>query len=132
MTVKTVEDVPCKLSAEEQLLKSKELTQKMRERAQVDVQKKGSVAMYKDMAERLDDEIRVLVEAVANGEELRPVECIEQPRYGELLVNIVRTDTGDVYRVRAMHPTERQTAMEIGDLAPVVKVRGNRDDESTH
>jgi hypothetical protein len=131
MSAKTIEDVPCMLSAEEQLLKSKELTQLMRERAEVDVLKKSSASMYKDMAERLDERIRVLADAVSTGCEIRPVECYERPRYADGLVDIVRADNGDRYRVRAMHPDERQTAM-ADIVEQSIKPRGGRDDEGVH
>lgn len=125
---KTIEDVRCQLTAEEVLLKSKELTQLMRERAQVDADKKSSVSLYKDIAEKLEERIEVLANAVHSGEELRPVECIERFRYSDGMVDVVRIDTGAVYRMRPMHPEERQTALDVESQPRA----GRRDPEGAH
>ena len=123
---KTIEDVPCKLTAEEQLLKSKQLCILARERATVDEQKKASAAMYKSQADSLDEQIKELVQEVHTGEEMRPIECFERPRYGDMLVDIVRTDTGALHRVRPMHPDERQLAMDSGEVGAPTPIRGKR------
>ena len=56
-----------------------------------------------------------LAEDIALGSEVREVACIERVRLSERLVEIVRCDTREVVRVRALQPDERQTEMFDAD-----------------
>jgi hypothetical protein len=112
---KTIEMVPCKLSAEESHLKSKQLCQLAIDRAELEQEKKSAASAIKAAIDSKEEKINDLVKEVHSGEELRPVECYERPRYIDNMVDLIRTDTGAVVRTRAMHPTERQTALDMGD-----------------
>lgn len=52
---------------------------------------------------------------VRTGTAERCVECYEQPRWSELLVNVVRDDTGEVVRTRSMTDDERQLVLDVAE-----------------
>lgn len=112
---KTVEDLPCKLTADEKLLKGAQLVQLAVERRILEDQKKLATAKLKTEIDKKKDEIGLLVDQLHRGEEERPIECIERPRYDAMMVDIIRTDTGQVWRQRPLHPSERQEALDLGN-----------------
>jgi hypothetical protein len=125
-SVKTVEQLPCKLDAEELLLKSRQMVELMVERTKLEDQKKLEAAALKSQIDSLGDRISALGKDIHRGEEDRPIECIERPRYELMRVDIVRTDLGTVVRQRPMHPTERQTALDIGEVSAVTPIGSAR------
>lgn len=132
--IKTVEDCPVQLTDAEKLLKTAELCRLAIERNDLDDKKKAAVAMYKNQGDDLDEQVKDLVRELHTGIELRPIECFERPLYGEMMVEIVRTDDNSVHRRRAMHPSERQLAVDVGDAPSPTKGRKRRaefDDEGT-
>lgn len=126
MQPKTVEQLPCKLSVEETLLKSRQLAQLSKDVSVLEEAKKAEQARFKTEIDDKESAISRLVQEVHSGEELRPVECYERPRYADMMVDIIRTDLATVVRSRPMHPTERQTALDMGDLPPDPQPRPRR------
>lgn len=119
---KTVEQLPCKLTAEEKLLKSSQLVQLAVERQQLEDEKKLATAALKAKIDQKKDEIGDLVTELHTGEELRPIECVERPRYDKMIVDIVRTDDGTVWKQRPIHPSERQEAFDLGAAGTVTSI----------
>jgi hypothetical protein len=115
MQTTTVEKLPCKLNAQEKLLKGEQLAAKHGEIAQLEEAKKSAGSSFTSSIKQKKIECTQLAEEVRAGEELRPVECVERPRYQEMMVDLVRLDTGMVVSNRPMHPSERQAALELGD-----------------
>jgi hypothetical protein len=115
-SVKTVERLPCKLTADEILLKARQLSQFSKDVDQLEDEKKAEAARIKADIEEKESAIKALMQEVYSGEEVRPVECVERPRYDALMVDLIRSDTGAVVSSRPMHPSERQTALDMGDV----------------
>jgi hypothetical protein len=124
-TPRTVEQLPCKLTGEELLLKSKQLAQLAKDRAALDDERKTAAARIKAAMDEKEAAMHALVDEVHSGEEQRPIECYERPRYPEGMVELVRSDSGAVVRSRPMHPSERQTALDMGEM-PELDARPKR------
>jgi hypothetical protein len=129
MRTTTIEQLACEMTPKERLLKSTELAKKIDEQVALEEEKKGFNEAWKGRKNTVDLAVRILASEVRTGKETRPVECFESPRYGEMMVDLIRSDTGEVVRARPMHPSERQlaldeardredeTPMELGDEA---------------
>lgn len=109
------EELPCHLSAHEKLLKSESLAERLKDVHTVDAERKEAMADFKQRADELEKQVDKLALEVRTGREYRQVECFESASYSDSKVDIVRKDTGEVVRSRAMHPNERQEKMPFVD-----------------
>lgn len=107
------EDLPCKLTAHEKLLKSEQLSHKLADVEKLEEAKKAATSRYADQIKARVLEVKLLATEVRTGEEFRPIECTEMPRYSDMMVDIVRVDTGATVRSRPMQPSERQEELSI-------------------
>lgn len=107
----TVEPMLVRLTDEEKLRKSAELARHMQETTQRKVTRQLEIKRMSDEIKEREAVEGALAQDIVSGTESRPIECFEQPRYGEMLVDIVRSDTHEVVRTRAMQPHERQQKM---------------------
>lgn len=123
---KTIEDLPVPLTQAEILLKSKEHAKLSMDRAELEERKKLAAADFKNKIDSLEDRIYALVKEVHTGIELRPIECYDVPNYKDEMVETKRSDSHETIRSRPMHPTERQLALEVGELSPPKNVRPKR------
>jgi len=128
---KTVEQLAVPLTPEEVLMKGKQLTQRCIEVAKLEAEKKLQASAIKSDIDAVKEKIKDLVVEIDRGEEIRPIECYERPRYGAQMVDIIRTDTGAVVRQRAMHPNERQAAFDMGEELPPPKQERKRGKKPT-
>lgn len=112
---KMVESLPCQMSKEEIAMKSSQMAGKLDELNTVEASKASETKRMGEEMKRLKSQLDHLGTEVRHGIEYRPTECYEVPRYRELKVDIVRDDTGEVVRSRAMHPNERQEALALGN-----------------
>jgi hypothetical protein len=126
MEAKVVEYVPCKLTAEEELMKGKQVAQLLSEISTLEDEKKSEAKRIATEVEDKRTEMYARGEEIRRGEEMRPIECFERPRYVDNMVDLVRTDTGGVVRSRPMHPNERQTALDMGELPAPANPRPKR------
>lgn len=126
MQTKVIEQVPCKLTAAEQLMKGQQVAQLMSEIGALEEEKKSEAKRIATDVEDKRGQMHALADEIRRGEEMRPVECFESPRYADSMVDLVRTDTGTVVRSRPMHPVERQTAIDLGDLPPPAAAQPRR------
>lgn len=126
MQTTRVEELPCKLDAQEKLLKSEQLAQKLGEIKQLEDDKKASAKRFGSEIEEKRGDASKLAQEIRTGSELRPIECTERARYADLMVDLIRLDTGEVVSSRPMHPQERQAALDLGDLAPPKHERPRR------
>lgn len=127
-TATIVEPLPCALSAHEKMLKADKLVDVLREVGKLEDAKKDAAAGFKQKIDGKNVEARILAGEIRTGAEFRPVECVERPRYGDMMVDLVRLDTGAVVSSRAMHPSERQLALDAGGgeaLEPVAPDNDN-------
>lgn len=111
---RSVESLPCQMTAQETILKGKELAEVASEIEAIEAEKKLSASELKKRRERTDARVRELAREVRSGVEYRPIECFEVPRYSTQMVDLVRSDTHHVVRSRAMDPSERQTHLDLG------------------
>lgn len=115
MKTTMVEELPVKLDPHEKQLKGEQLSQAVNTVHELEEKKKSVTSDFAQKIKDANHKVYLLAQEVRTGEELRPVECYEQPRYSELLVDVIRQDTGACVRTRPMHPTERQQAMGFGE-----------------
>lgn len=115
------EQITCKLTLREKELRSGELAQKIKELDAAEVQKKSAMQKHKARIDDLERDIQRLATEVHEGEELRPIACTQHLDFSTGTVEIRRADTGEVHRVRAMLPEERQEAMPFANVSPVTK-----------
>jgi hypothetical protein len=101
------------MSQTEVVLKSKALAAKLDEKAAVLLEKKLANDRFKERIEECDEAVLKLSREVRTRLEERPIECTESPRYGEMMVDLIRMDTGEVVSSRPMHPSERQQALSL-------------------
>lgn len=120
MQTTSIERLPCRLSAQEKDIKSDQMAAKHGEIGQLEAAKKSAMSSYTSSIKQKQTELAQLAEEIRRGEEIRPVECVEVPRYGDLMVDLKRLDNGQIVSNRPMHPRERQSALELGD-APIKK-----------
>lgn len=126
--VRVVEQLPCPLEPAEVLLKGKQAAQLLNEISALEEQKKATSKRLQQEADDKRGQVDKLAEEIRTGEELRPVECYERPRYGAAMVDLIRTDTAAVVRSRPMHPSERQLAMDTGELSSPSKAKARKAD----
>jgi hypothetical protein len=115
MKITSVNDLPVRLTAAEKALKAEQLVADMHEIQDLEDQKKTATSEYSSKIKRKQEHARQLAYELKTGTELRPVECYERPVYGDMVVELIRVDTGEVVSTRGMHPSERQRAMEFGE-----------------
>jgi hypothetical protein len=115
---KSIEQLPCLLTPEELLVRGKmaaALGVQIHEKKEA---QKAAAAAAKIEIERLENEQVKHLKEIHTGNETRPIECFERPRYDANMVDVVREDTGTVIRSRPLHPSEKQLALEVGEAKP--------------
>lgn len=115
MEATIVQDLPCKLTATEKLLKSDQMAKVHAKIVELELEKKAAGASLKTSIDARKTELALLAREIETGEERRPVECRERPRYRDLMIDIIRLDTGEVVATRSMEPAERQKAIDYGE-----------------
>lgn len=108
-----IEELPCELTAEEKLQRSAQLAQQLEAKADVEARKKAANDKFKEEVSAIDTKVAELARQIRTGQEYRPIETTERPRYKDMMVDIIRLDTGGIVRTRAMHPSERQQALNL-------------------
>lgn len=108
------ERLPCVLDAQEQLLKSKSLAQLLCDQSNVEMEKKDANADFKRRLDAISTRMGELGLEVRTGREYREVPCTERADYRDGRVEIIRMDTGEVVRMRALEPHERQERLAFG------------------
>lgn len=113
---KTVEQLPCQLTGEELLIKGQQLARLGDQVESLRASLKASAAATKAEIDAIEEKVVQLRREINRGEEERPIECLERPRYQDMIVDIVRVDLGTIVYHRPMHPSEKQLAMEVGGM----------------
>lgn len=108
-----VELLRVKLTQDEVVRKSAELARHLAESAQRREDQRALQRRFTEESKERERYEQELASDIVNGTEERPVECFEEPRFADLLVDIVRADTHEVIRTRAMQPGERQTGLRF-------------------
>lgn len=105
------EHLPCQLTSQELVLKSKQLAQLLCDQSNVELEKKEANAAFKEQLDDIDKKLSALALEVRTGREYREVPCIERADYIDNRVEVIRTDTSEVVRIRPLQPNERQEAL---------------------
>lgn len=105
------EHLPCQLTGQELVLKSKALAELLCDQANIELEKKEANADFKARLDSIDTKMASLAQEVRTGREYRDVACIERADWTDNRVEIVRTDTGEVVRIRPLQQGERQEAL---------------------
>lgn len=112
MRTTKIEHLPCQMTGKEQLLKSAALAKAIGELSDLEAEKKEFADDWKDRKNKVDGAIKILAGEVRTGKEVRPIECFESPVYSDMMVELIRSDTGEIVSSRPMHPSERQLALD--------------------
>lgn len=107
-TRKTVESLPCPLTAEEQRLKGLDLAQQEKAIYDKEMEKKKAAEAYKEEIELLTRTMTTCAQVLRQGFEYRQIEVDEVYDYATGTVRKRRTDTNEVIEERAMTAEERQ------------------------
>lgn len=122
-----VERLPCKLTAEEKALKNEQRTQLTQDAMDVEEKAKEAADGFKTTLKTVEKALLDLHRELRTGEEVRPIECIEVFRFDQDMVEIVRNDTGEVVRKRAMDPRDRQSHLSLGNIDSARDTRSKRE-----
>ena len=76
--------------------------------------KKSVASQYKADIDRLTGDARASAALVRNKYEYRQVECREEFDYDHFTVSVMRLDTGETVRTRALTTAEKQAELSIG------------------
>lgn len=109
-----VEKLGCELTREEQLQKGTEMALLLQRLEETESEAKSVADGYKRDIKKLERTIGDRAEEVRTGIEHRLVECTERGRFREGLVDVIRTDTGEVVRTRPMTEAEKQQPLPFG------------------
>jgi hypothetical protein len=107
------ESLRVSLSPEELVTKSQELARHLQETQDIKDRLARERKLQQEQLKEREQREQELALDVALGSEMREVACFESPRWSERLVDIVRADTHEVVRTRAMQPEERQREMFV-------------------
>lgn len=102
------EELPCKLTVDEHTRISEKLAAAIAERTALEVKKKETAKGFTDDIATIKRGIEKLRDAVEKHEEPRMVECSEESDFATNKVTVIRKDTGETVRTRAMEPEERE------------------------
>lgn len=111
-----VKQLPVKLTGEEKLLKSDQRTAVTQDVMELEEQLKANADNYKTQIKEKQNVLLALHRELRSGEEIRPIECVEVPRWEQDMVEVVRNDTGEVVERRAMDPRDKQSHLSLGDF----------------
>lgn len=112
----------CDFSAEELREFSRELARKTAELSQAEEDKKAAVSQFADRIAANRADTSRLARNINSGYEMRMTVCevlLNTPVTGT--ARIVRSDTGEVVKERAMTGTEMQGSLELSDAGSVME-----------
>jgi len=105
------ETLPVPLTPQEERQRAHELVEAMQARDQARMRLSELSREIKAEVQEIEQTIARLAAAVRSGTEPRQVEVSEMADPGAGIVSVVRGDTGEVIRTRAMTPEERQETL---------------------
>lgn len=105
------EILPVKLTESEIADRGKKAAAARLRVAEIEAKKKEAADHWKAKLELAENERDEFLDVIATGSEDREVECIETFEFRAGLVTVVRADTGEKIRERAMTSSERQPSL---------------------
>lgn len=106
-------ELPYTFTDPELMVVAKTLSEKLREQATIEENKKTAVSQYDGQLKAVKSVVAVLSENVRRGHEYRSIECrvyLDTPRKG--FKQIIRTDTWETVGEEHMDYSDRQTVIE--------------------
>jgi hypothetical protein len=100
-----------RLTPEETARYAEELAGLVGDYERLDEERRKVGAQYRENLKSLHEKIVKLAEAIRDGEEKRTVPCREEPDWGNKLMRLIRSDTGQVVATRGLTPEELQGAL---------------------
>lgn len=113
MGKRLIKELSCEMTAREKAGKSDQLAAAVGTKQELEDEKKAYNDDWKERNVANDRRILKLAREVRTGHEVRNVECEEQPRYADRMVDIVRLDTGEVAFSRPMERGEMQKSLGL-------------------
>ncbi|MDX1934774.1 MAG: hypothetical protein SFU56_19425 [Capsulimonadales bacterium] len=107
------QNLPCKLTEDEVARAARESAQAVKERLNVEGEKKEANAEFKQRLEFYSNVVNKKSDMVRTGIEWRDVEVEYRFNYELGTVRVIRTDTGECIEDRPMSPNERQMKMRV-------------------
>lgn len=112
--METLEKIlPVNLTDDELKVRTNELTTALKKKDQIDLEKKGAMAEYKNKLEDIAITISQLTTIVHDKKERRPIQCHLRFDYERSLVETVRNDLGEVVESRSMTISEKQQKLDF-------------------
>jgi hypothetical protein len=106
-----IESLPCKLTDDETLDRTRKLIDALSSEDALEDEKKAYVERHKIRAAAASLTTTELRGIVSTRTEYRDVEVAESLDYKRGIVEVIRTDTHDIVRTRAMSKEERQSPL---------------------
>lgn len=94
-----------------------QMATKSKEQEVIELQKKSAMASFKDRVEQCNLELKHAATCYHDGYEMRDIECLVEKDFDGGVVRYIRTDTGEVARVKKMSAEERQTHVDDVGIA---------------
>jgi hypothetical protein len=110
----TTEVLPVPLTNQEILDRADRMGVIVSEIDRIDAELKAFRDLKKGERQRLDMELRQITGEIGSKAKLVEVEVKPVPNWKEGTIDFVRLDTGEVFRVRDMTPSERQKSFSVG------------------
>lgn len=107
--------LPVQLSEHERALRGEEMAREHAELGRLQELKRDQAKLMKEQIDASEKRIGELAEQVRTGIEQREVLCFERLRGERGMVDLERTDTGEIIDSRPMRPDERQVGMPFDD-----------------
>lgn len=115
MSKLTVEILPCKLTQEDVLSKSRKLADLLEDNNQLERDLGAFKKQIKASMDKNSSEVAILTNQIQTNTEYRDVFVREEIAWDKGIVNMYRDDTGEKVRVRSITEQERQTRIEFDD-----------------
>jgi hypothetical protein len=110
--------LPCPLTDDELRERGALLVDTLQKKGRVDGKRKDVAKKYREAMKGLDFIVGVTSTAIADKQEVRDVECLEEKAFDRKLVVTTRKDTGEVVFTRPMTDEERQEKLPL-NLVPI-------------
>ena len=113
---KTIRSLPVALTETEIDERAAKLARLVRERKELEEERKSVVGDYKERIDSLSIQASSLGRQVETHQEDRPVECFERRNLDRKTMDLIRGDTSEVVESRGLHPSEMQDVLPLKEV----------------
>ena len=122
-------ELPVKLTDEEVRLKGEKIARRLKDRENLEEERKAAAKAAKEEIGELDAEIIELRDEVRERREMRDVQVSDEKDWGRKIVRTLRLDTGEVVASRPMTPAELQQHLKLVEDEQPEESEDDEDDE---